>query len=156
MATYTTSCFNDASVAFPTSGLHLVRVKHTLTAALAAGTSDVLKLCKLPKGCVIVPQLCEVFTNADPDAGNNATISLKVTDGTTTKTIISATAFQADNARLLASTAAGDIPDLGFFKTGNDDFYAYIAAEANDVDSGAVIFAIIAYTMDTGRYDSTT
>jgi len=156
MATYTTSCYNDAAVAFPTSGLHLVRVKHTLTAALAQGTSDVLKLCKLPKGAVIVPQLCEVFSAADPDSGNNATLAMKVTDGTTTKTIISAANYQAANVRLTGATTAADIPTLGFFKTGNDDFYALLEPGANDVDSGAVVYAIVAYTMDTGRYDSTT
>lgn len=153
MATvYTTSAFNDAAVAFPTSGLHLVRVKHTLTAALDESADDILKICKLPKGAAIVQELCSVFATTDP--GTSCVMALKLTDGTTTKDIIADTLFDSDEVRITADAA--DYAALGFFKTSNDDFYVYLKPNTADVDSGTVIYTTVAYTMDTGRYEVTT
>ena len=146
MATYTSNRYNDAAVNDVRSGINLAFVKHTFSAAFAASSSDVLKLVKLPKGVQLLPQFCEVVADADPDSGNNATVSLKVTDGTTTVTLISTSNLQAIDSRLVASAA--DIANCNFFKTSNNDFYAYLAAEANDVDSAAVLYFTIAYSSD--------
>ena len=149
MAIYTTSAFSDPPIAHPTMGVIVNRIQHTLTAALAAGTNDYLRVCKLPKGACIVPELCAVFADADPDAGNNATVSLTITDGTTTKTIIATANLQAADTRL--TPAAAEITGLGFFKTSNDDFAVHLNAVANDVDAAAVLYIVVAYTMVGGR-----
>ena len=146
MATYESNVYNSPAVRDVRSGLNLAFVKHTFSAAFAASSSDVLKLKKLPKGVQILPQYCEVVADADPDSGNNATVSLKLTDGTTTKTIISTSNLQAADSRLVASAA--NIADLNFFKTSSDDFYVYLAAEANDVDSAAVVYVYLAWLAD--------
>lgn len=146
MATYTSNRWNDAAINDVRSGINLVFVKHTFSAAFAASSSDVLKLVKLPKGVQLLPQYCEVVADLDPDSGNNATVSLDITDGTTTKTLISTSNLQAANSRLVAS--ATDIADLNFFKTSNNDFYARLNAVANDVDDAAVIYVTIAFSSD--------
>lgn len=150
--TYTTSAFNDAAVAFPTSGLHLVRVKHTLSAKLDASDADVLKVCKLPKGAAIVPELCSVFPSADAGASANTNVLMKLTDGTTTKTIITA---DFDGV-VRAEAVAADYAALAFFKTSNDDFYVYLQADTDDINTAISLYITVAYTMDTGRYEVTT
>jgi len=152
MATYTTAAFSDPPYSMPTAGVHQERVKHTLTAALSQSTSDVLKIKKVAKGMVIIPELCSVFAAADPDSGNNATLAMKLTDGTTTKTIIGAENFQAANTRIVPDAA--DIATLGFFQVDNDDYYIYLEPGANDIDSGAVLFVTFGVQAVGGRSES--
>ena len=156
MATvYKTKEYNDVAISYPIAGVVFVPVKHTVGGtAISQATGDTLRVGKLPKGAQMLPQYCEIVADADPDAGNNLTVSLKLTDGTTTKTLISTSNLQAANARLVAS--ATDIADLGFFKTSNDDFYVYMTPEAGDLDAAAVVNFIIAFTMDPSRDASTT
>lgn len=149
MANFDAASLKDAAVAFPTSGIHFVRVKYT-NGATAIGTSDKLRLCYLPKGAAPIPELCSFYSDdVDPDSGANLTLAMKLTDGTTTKTLIAAQAFQAVNTRVVASAAT--ISALNFFKTGNDDFYVYLEPAVGDLDASAEVFATVAYTMDTGR-----
>lgn len=156
MATvYNTPEYNDVAISYPVAGLVLVPIKYTVGGtAISQATGDYIKVCKLPKGAQLLAQYCEIVADADPDSGNNLTVSLKVTDGTTTKTLISTSNLQAANSRLVAS--ATDIADLGFFKTSSDDFYVKLTPEAGDLDAAAVLNIIIAFTMDASRDASTT
>lgn len=155
MATvYTTSASSDPAYSFPTAGVYPARVEHTLTADLTFSGTDSLKVVALPEGASIIPELCSVFTADDPDAANSCTLALTVSDGTTTKTIISATTFQAANTRLVASAA--DIAALGFFKTGTKNYFAYLVPGAGKVDSGTTVDVVITYTMAGGRSESIT
>lgn len=151
MATvFDSSSFTSPATALPVGGVVIRFVKHTVgSTAISQSTSDYLRVCKLPKGAQMLPSLCSVFAASDPDSGNNLTVSLKLTDGTTTKTIISTSNFQAANTRLVAS--ATDIATLGFFKTSNDDFYVKLTPEAGDLDAAAVVYFEIAYTMDASK-----
>lgn len=155
MATvYDTAVYNDTAVSYPVAGLACTMVKYTVgSSAIAQSSGDYIRLAKLPKGAQIVPELCSVFADADPDSGNNLTVSLKVTDGTTTKTVISTSNFQAADTRITASAA--DITGLGYFKTSTDDFYWKLTPEAGDLDASAVIYANLFYTMDPSLSAST-
>ena len=155
MATvYDTPQYGSPAVGLPL-GLVFVPVKYTVgSVAIAQSTGDYIRVCKLPKGAQIVPELCSIFADADPDSGANLTVSLKVTDGTTTKTIISTQNFQAIDTRLVASAA--DITGLGLFKTSNDDFYVKLTPEAGDLDAAAVIYVVVAYNMQTSFGAATT
>lgn len=154
MATvYDTSVFNDGAVGLPL-GLVFVPIKYTVgSSAIAASSSDYIRLAKIPKGAQIVPELCSLFADADPDSANDLTMSLKVTDGTTTKTIISTVNFQAADTRVVASAA--DITGLGYFKASNDDFYLKLTPEAGGLDAAAVIYVNLFYTMDASRNAAT-
>lgn len=144
MATYTTTVYDQArKVKSPVGGIVRVPVKHTLTAALANGTSDTLRVVRLPKGVQVLPDLCTLGSFDDPDSGNNATVSLKYTDGTTTKTIIATGNLQAADTALAGTTS--QIYANDFHITENDSYYVYLTAEANDVDSGADLAFQIAY-----------
>lgn len=143
MATYTTAKFREAGKRNPVSGINIKTVQHTLSSALANGTSDVLKVIRLPKGVTVIPELCSVGSFNDPDSGNNATVSLKYTDGTTTKTIIDTGNLQAADTPL--SGTAAMLYTNSFHVTDNDDYYVYLTAEANDVDSGAELAFVITY-----------
>lgn len=143
MATYTTAKFREAGKRNPVSGINIKTVQHTLSSALANGTSDVLKVIRLPKGVTVIPELCSVGSFNDPDSGNNATVSLKYTDGTTTKTIIATGNLQAADTPL--SGTAAMLYTNSFHVTDNDDYYVYLTAEANDVDSGAELAFVITY-----------
>lgn len=148
MATYTTAKFRESGARNPVAPYNVKLVKHTLSAALAQGTSDVLKVLKLPKGVVVIPSECYVGAFGDPDSGNNATVSLKYTDGTTTKTIIATGNLQA------ADTALAGTADMlftnDFHVTDNDDYYVYLTAEANDVDISTVLGFRITFVADPG------
>src|SRR5512147_270416 len=151
MATvYDTPTYNDVAVSYPIAGLAVTHVKYTVgSSAISQASGDYIRLAKLPKGAQIVPELCSVFADADPDSANNLTVSLKVTDGTTTKTVISTSNFQAVDTRLTASAA--DITGLGYFKTSTDDFYWKLTPEAGDLDAAAVIYANLYFSMDPSR-----
>ena len=135
MATYTTAKFREAGPKNPVSGVNDILIKHTLTSALAQATGDTLRVMKLPKGVTIIPEMCYIGSFDDPDAGDNATVSLKYTDGTTTKTIIATGNLQAADTPLSGTAAMLFTND--FHVTDNNDYYVYVTAEANDVDSGA-------------------
>lgn len=152
MATYTTSEFSSPSVRNPISGLNVRRIAFTLSSALAAGTSDILKICKLPRGAVIFPPLCAVWSSNDPDSGNNATVSMEITDGTTTKTVIATGNLQAADTALTGTFSGWAAFD--FFRTTSTDWYAKLTAQANDVDSGAQLKFVIAYFGDQDSGDT--
>ena len=154
MANFDTSEMRDPAVAFPTSGVHFVRGRY-VNGSTAITTSDDLRLTYLPKGAAIIPELCSFFSDdVDPDSAGNLTVAMKVTDGTTTKTIIAATALQAINKRVTAAEAA--ITAFTFFKTSSDNFVVYLEPAVGDIDASAEIYWVVAYTMDTGRAETTT
>jgi len=154
MATvYDTPAYDDPAKGFPLDVVW-VPVKYTVGGtAISQTTGDYIRVCKVPKGAQLIPALCAVYADADPDSANDLTVSLKITDGSTTKTIISTSNFQAADTRLTASAA--DITGLGFFKTGNDDYYIKLTPEAGDLDAAAVIYVDVAYTMSPSRDAST-
>ena len=156
MATvYDTNAYNDAPANDLRSGVNYQRVKYTVgSTAIDQASGDYIRVCKLPKGVEIYQELCAVYSDSDPDGDDNLTVSLKVTDGTTTKTIISTSNFQAADTRIVASAA--DITGLGLFKTSNDDFYVKFTPEAGDIDASSVLFFVIAYSTDASRDCSTT
>lgn len=148
MATTTTSKFKEAGKRNPVSGINIKLVQHTLSAAFANSGGDVLKVIKLPKGVTVVPEWCSVGAFGDPDSANNATVSLKYTDGTTTKTIIATGNLQAADTPLSGTAAMLYTND--FHVTDNDDYYVYLTAEANDVDTATVLGFVIAYIPSGG------
>ena len=76
MATYTTAQYrNEAAVKAPVAPYNYLLITHTLTSALANGTSDTLRVAKLPKGVTVIPEECRVGAFGDPDSANNATYS---------------------------------------------------------------------------------
>lgn len=143
MATYTTAKFREAGKRNPVSGINIKTVQHTLSSALSKSTSDILKVIRLPKGVTVIPELCSVGAFGDPDSGNNATVSLKYTDGTTTKAIIDTGNMQAADTPLSGTAATLYAND--FHATDNDDYYVYLTAEANDVDAATVLGFVITY-----------
>lgn len=143
MATTNTAKFREAGKRNPVAGINIKTVQHTLSAAFANSTSDVLKVIRLPKGVTVIPELCSVGAFGDPDASNNATVSLKYTDGTTTKTIIATGNLQAADTPLSGTAAMLYTND--FHVTDNDDYYVYLTAEANDVDTATALGFVIAY-----------
>lgn len=110
---------NQSNLGDRLAGVHTPVVPFTFSAAIAA--SDVAKIQKLPKEVTLVsPGSWFVETSADFDTSTNLTFSLVVTDGTTTKTIISgSTIGQGAAARALADTTA--MGWLGF-ETDNDSY----------------------------------
>jgi hypothetical protein len=154
MANFDTSEFRDPPVAFPTSGVHMIRGRY-VNGSTVITSADKLRLTYLPKGAAIVPELCKVFSDdVDPSAGA-ALAGLFVTNDTITKTVITAVAFADINT--LITPLAPAVTALNFFKTSSDDFYAYIApTAAANLAASAEIFWQIGYTMDTGRAESTT
>ena len=153
MATYDTPVYSwDSPAGFPLNFVYLP-VKYTV-GGTAIGTSDNIRVCKLPKGAQLIPAFISVFADADPDSANNLTVKLEVTDGTTTKTVISTTNFQAIDTRITPSAA--DVTGLGFFKTSSDDFYLKFTPVVGDLDAAAVIFFEIGYSMSPSRDASTT
>lgn len=152
MATFETTAFSDPAYSMPTAGAHQERIKHTTTADLAFSTSDVLKVKKVAKGMVIVPELCSVFVASDPDDSNSATLAMKLTDGTTTKTIIGAENFQAANTRLVPDAA--DYATLGFFQVDNDDYYIYLEPGAGAIDDAIPLFITFGVQAVAGRSES--
>lgn len=154
MATYTTTEWKQGAHKAPEAGIVMRRIAYTLTAALAQGTSDVLKVCKIPKGATLVPPLCAFWSSNDPDSANNATAKLDLTDGTVTKNLVaSGNLFAADTA--LSGTfdiwAAND-----FFKTPSKDYYIAFTPTANDVDSGAQLKFCVTYLCDGDTGDQIT
>lgn len=147
MATYDTPAFSDPPKGFPLNFVYDT-VKYTV-GSVAIGTSDNIRVKRLPKGAQMIPALCSVFADADPDSGNNLVLKLEITDGTTTKTLISNSNFQAIDSRITPSAA--DITGLGLFKTSNDDFYLKLTPTTGDIDAAAVIYFEIAYTNDPSR-----
>jgi hypothetical protein len=154
MANFDSTAFKDPAVAHPTSGLHVVDVRY-VNGSTVITSSDKLRLIRIPKNCKILAELCSFWSDdVDPDSGANLTMGMFATDGTTTKTIIAAQAFQAINVRVEASAAT--ISALAFFKTLNDDYYVYLQPGAGDLDASAEVYARLVYTMDTsGRYENT-
>ena len=138
-----TSTFYDQGrkVKSPVGGAVVVSVQHTLTSALAS--TETLKVLRLPKGVRLRPVSCTVAAFGDPDSGNNATASLKYTDGTTTKTIIATGNLQAADTALAGTTSQNYSND--FHYTENDSYYVYLTCEANDVDTATVLGFEIAY-----------
>lgn len=154
MAIYTDAMFSEPPSAFPTTGIHLVRIKHVTQAAYVAG-ADSVKLYKLPKGASIIAEQCSIFANSvDDPSGGAMTLNMKITDGTTTKTIVTAGAIAAVNDRVVASAA--DIGTLTFFKTSNNDFYVYTEVAGAAATAAKPVYFVIAYTMDGGRSEVTT
>ena len=155
MANFDSNSMKDPAVAHPTTGIHIVDVRY-VNGSTVVGTSDKLRLAYLPKGAKILPEFCRFWSDdVDPDSGANLTLAMKVTDGTTTKTIIAAQAFQAVNTVVVPSAATTSA--FVFFKTSNNDFYVYLEPAVGDLDASAEVFARIAYTMDvSGRYETTT
>lgn len=148
MATYTTAKFRESGSRSPVAPYNVKLIEHTLTSALAQATGDVLKVMKLPKGVIVIPKDCCWGSYNDPDSGNNATASLKYTDGTTTKTIIDTGNMQAADTPLEGTAAMLSTNECHV--TENDDYYVYVTAEANDIDSGSQLFFKIAFIADPG------
>lgn len=154
MANFDASGLNDPLPGLRLPGMHYVPIKY-VNGSTVIGTSDDLRLCKLPKGAIVLPEFCAIWTDdVDPDSGANLTVALKISDSTTTKTVIAAQALQAVSTRIVASAAT--IGAFAFFKTTNSNFVAFIEPAVGDIDASAEIYAAIVYTLDeSGRYETT-
>jgi hypothetical protein len=146
MATYYTREYKEGGSRSPMAPLSVKHISHTLTSALANSSSDTLRVYRLPQGVRVLNDLCYVASKDDPDSGNNATVSLKYTDGTTTKTIIATGNLQAADTALTGTVNQIVTDDV--FVTDNPNYYVYLTAEANDVDSGADLVFRLVYAAD--------
>lgn len=148
MTTYTAAKYRETGARNPVAGINIKLVNHTTSAAYAKATSDVLKVMKLPKGVVVDPANCALGAYTDPDDADSATVSLKYTDGTTTKTIIATGNLQAADTALTGTDST--LIANSFHVTDSDDYYVYMTVEANALDSGVVLGFKIAYISDPG------
>jgi len=155
MANFDASGFVD-EVGFQGPGMHYRPVRY-VNGSTTIGTTDKLRLIKLPKGAVVLPEFCSFWADdVDPDADDNVTCAMKITnaDGDATKTVIAAQNFQAVNTRVVASAAT--ISAFNYFKTPDDSYFVYLEPGAGAIDASAEIFASIVYTQDdSGRYEVT-
>lgn len=149
--TYTTKYYNDSAVARPQAGLH-VRLLNVPFSALFA-VNDIFKVAKLPKGAKLVNGW--FIESADYDTSTNLTYTLQVTDGTTTKVIISGATVGQAGGRASDNVGTGSL-QTGWlnYKCATDLFRVElkIAAGPGTSASGNVLVGI-AYTMDTEAGD---
>ena len=145
--TYTFPTFNDPAMARPQAGVHQRIVKFTPTTGVI---NDIFKVAKLPKGAKLSPGWYLEVPDLDTNATPTLTISVKVTDGTTTKTVIAAaTTGQAGGVAYDSTATVGQQTGWANFKTTNDDFYVYVtwAAAAATFASGACLLGF-SYLLD--------
>lgn len=150
MATYNLPGFtNGKAPGRKFGGAHEYVYKWDFTAAIAA--NDVVNIVRLPKDAVLLGGFIE--TSADFDTSTNLTISLRVTDGTTTKTLISASTLGQGAAGVVTETAGNGSLTTGWrgFKTENDDYKVQLLFPAgpSTATSGS-IYVGIKFSMDSG------
>jgi hypothetical protein len=149
--TFTHANFNDPAVARPQSGINIRTATVTFAAALVA--NDVFKLFKLPKGAKLVPGGWSIENGADYDTSTNLTLSLQVTDGTTTKTPLAATTI-GQGAAAVAVPASTDVGWIGFVTTSPDFYVRLLVAAGPSTSTSGTIKCTASYTTDLERASS--
>lgn len=150
MATFTLPSYTDPAPARRQAGAHTPFTTFTFSAALAA--NDVVRAYKLPLNATLMPSGWFIETSADFDTSTNLTLTLRVTDGTTTKTVILAsTVGQGAAARVTQDVGNGSL-QVGWlgFKTTSSDFRVelLVAAGPSTATSGSIIIGC-GYTLDS-------
>lgn len=119
---------------------HEYVVPFTFSAALAA--NDVAKILKLPKGANLLGTGWFMETSADFDSSTNLTLTLRVNDGTTSKTIISASTIGQGAAGRVSENVGNGSLQVGWigFETTNESFDVEIlvAAGPSTATSGTI------------------
>lgn len=150
MATLTAASYNEPALARPQAGPVTRSYNYSFTAALAA--SDEIKYFKLPKGAKLCGFGWAIENGGDYDTATNLTLSLQVTDGTTTKTVISgSTLAQGAAGRVTQDVGNGSL-QVGWmdFKTTSDDFYVRILIAAGpSTSTSGTLRCTATYTLDT-------
>lgn len=144
--TYTNPTFTDSPVYSRAIGVHSLVVKWTFAAAIVQ--DDVVKMLRLPKGAVLVPDGWFIENSADFDTSTNLTVSARVTDGSTTKTVFSALTI-GQSAAAVAYPATTVVGVWGF-KTTNDDFRIELTFPAGPSTATSGTWTLgVSYSMDS-------
>lgn len=146
MATYYTREYKEGPSRSPMAPITVKFIEHTLTSALDKSTSDTLRVLRLPKGVRVWNDLCFIGSYNDPDSANNATVSVKLTDGTTSKDIIATGNLQAADTPLEGTVT--QLVTNSSFVTDNENYYVVVTAEANAVDAASQLVLRIVYSAD--------
>lgn len=144
--TYETVAYRDPAVA-PVGVCKRVFSYTPTTAAI----NDVYRFFKLPKGAKLVTGWAIESADIDTNATPTVTLTLRVTDGTTTKNIIVATtAGQAGGITFDSTASVGAQTGWLNYRTASDDFRVevLVAAAAATFAAGA-IKVCASYTMDS-------
>lgn len=154
MATdYTATSYATPALARPQSGPTTRWFAHDIGSSFTFVINDKVKFFKLPAGAKIVPGWGIEADDLDAGATATLTLSLAITDGTTTKTIIDGSvAGQAGGVCYDHTATYGQQADVMGFVTTNDDFYVYVLAKAAAAGAGAASSKLkvwCTYTLDT-------
>lgn len=151
--TYTATSYTTPALARPQSGKTTRWYSHPLGSSFTFVINDVIKVFKLPQGAKLLPGWGIECDDLDAGATPTLTLSLAVTDGTTTKTIIDgSTAGQAGGITYDSTSSVGQQADVMGFVTTNDDFYVYVLAKAAAAGACAASSKLkvwCSYTLDT-------
>lgn len=152
MATYQNARFrNKTKTSGRLSGAIPFHCDVAFTAALAA--NDLLKGTKLPKGAILMSPASWYIQSADYDTSTNLTLTLRVTDGTIVKNIISASAVAQSTGIRVNGDGTGLVTGWAGYELPNDNFYVevLVAAGPSTSTSGTISFGGL-YTMnDTSK-----
>lgn len=152
MATYQSARFRNKTVSSGRlSGAIPFHCAVPFTAALAA--NDLLKGTKLPKGAILSTPSAWYIGSADYDTSTNLTLTLRVTDGTTTKNIISASTIGQSTGIRVNGDGTGLVADWPGYELLTNNFYVevLVAAGPSTSTSGTITFGGL-YTMnDTSK-----
>lgn len=122
-------------------------VSYTFSAALAA--DDVIQYSKLPKGAILCNPSAWFIQSADYDTSTNLTLTLRVTDGTTTKNIISASAIAQSTGIRVNGDGTGLVTGWVGFELDSDLYRleVLVAAGPSTSTSGTITVGCM-YTMN--------
>lgn len=154
MAVLVAPSFNDQAISIAEAGVITVSSTYAFTAALAA--ADYIKYFKLPKYAKLVPFGWAVETFADLDTSTNLTLSLQVTNLTTTKTIVSASTLGQGAAGRVTDQVGNGANQLAWdgFVCDDDNYFVrlLVAAGPSTATSGS-IRVTASYTMQSNAGD---
>ena len=150
MAVLDAPSFKDPAVVIGGPGLIVLSYLYTFGAVLAA--ADYIRYFKLPKGARLAPGGWFIETAADLDTSTNLTLSLQVTDLTTTKTIISASTLGQGAAGIVqeidaAGNGAGQLAWRAYVTTSDDFFVRLLVAAGPSTAATGTIHVGCSYTM---------
>jgi len=151
--TYTATSYATPALARPQSGPTTRWAEYSLGSSFTFVVNDVIKFFKLPAGAKVITGWGIEADDLDANATPTLTLSLAITDGTTTKTIIDGSiAGQAGGFCYDSTGTYGQQADVMGFVTTNDDFYVYLLAKAAAAGACAAASKVkvwVTYTLDT-------
>lgn len=138
---------NGTKTAGKLSGIIPLTVSYAFTAVLAA--DDVIQFTKLPKGAILCAPSMWFIQSADYDTSTNLTYTLRVYDGTTTKTILSASTLGQSTGIRVNGDGTGLVTGWPGFELDSDNYRLEILiAGGPSTSSSGTITVGCAYTMN--------